>query len=736
MTRPRLFDSLNKSLMSDAHTFVMVSAPAGYGKTYLLAQWVARLRESGTIAAWCVVDDDERNPVDLRKAIAGALQEATRAQDGQTHPDFEGLLDVADGGSHGEFLAALAEVIDTARSRVELVVDDAHRLLGSPSEDEFIRLLRWAPDNLHISFATRTPLSTQTARVSGRLVELSADSLSFTRAETTELFSELDITPEGLERLFSAAEGWPAALSLAILNVEADVTEAGAVPDPAFLHDYLWHEVYADLSDAERSVLQVAAVTPQVTGDLVMAARQVDGSGQILRDLAMRSLMLRRVSTDCEGRTWYRIQPLFGEFVREIMRETAPDDIAAIARRAAEWHCECGHPLTALSLAVQATNPALIDTVLRSKGYELVNSGHASELIDTVQAAGDHLVLGPFARLIVAYAATTLGMVDRALDFLASPGVLDLGVDDLLEWDWLRYLVEVRLAFVRWERVDTITSGWGESTLADVSDPLRASIRLSRGLAEARSGQVEDATHDLRIALAIAENLNDTAARMMGTVGLAWVAMESVNVRATLELSEKALGLADRLTTEDASVVLAHAHTLAGWANAELLRLSAAKGHTSAASYFAQRGGDRLAIAQATLVENAVGFDGLPYRRRFAQEFTTMWPPEYLSGAHTAAVVCSLQLGLRMAIELDERRWSERLLDRARQFIGEGYDWQIAYCQYLVSVGRESVARDALGALVRDEATDRVAISDIVAWSLSAILEKRAGNDYRAHSAI
>jgi LuxR family transcriptional regulator, maltose regulon positive regulatory protein len=739
VTRVRLTDILDAGVDDTTRAFTMLSAPAGFGKTFLLGQWASTLMAANVLAAWCTLDQDDRDPQVLWTTITSAIMLAAEGIDDAFSAELASVPPVMDPQHHGNFVAQVTAVIESYREPIVLIIDDAHVIEGSPAEAELIRLLRWAPTNLRVALATRSPMSTQAARVTGGLTEVTADTLSFTRTETNDFFVDEMLDDDDIEKLYSMTDGWPAALSLARLGMQKYGERAPAsdeLLDPAIVYDYLDHEVYSEFSERERAVIVCASVTPLITGDLVSAGVGIPDSGEVLRDLAMRNRMLRRVSTDLHGRTWYSVQPLFATFLRETVRDADPERLAELAARAAEWQSLHGNSLAALKLAVNADNSGLVESILRQRGYSLVSEGHANELLQVAPSSMNNERLGPFSQLMVAFAAVSAGRADRAQELIVPPPLTELSADDLLEWDWLYYLVHVRLALAQGSSIETLYPGWPEETLSDVPDQLRSAVRLSRGLVEAHTGSIDIAGTDLRLALASAENIDDLSSRLRSTVGLAQVSYAEFDVRATLANAERALELSARSTTQDYSAPTATAHGLAAWAYYELLDLPKARWHIDSAKVLLDDQSDEALRSWIQQMYNAAFFDTMPFRRRIAQEFVTAWPAEYLRNASAASVVSSLHFGLSMSAELDERRWSERLLDGARQLIGEGHDWQVAYALYLFRCGKDAAARSVLAPLLIDEVAERLALSDIVAWSLDSALEERAHNSFRAHSAI
>lgn len=737
--RPRLIAALDAGFESPGPSFMMLSAPAGYGKTYLLSQWTERTQARGIVTAWCGLTVDDRDPLVLWNSMLAALVKSSPDGNPQLSAALLDLLPDMEAQAHATFQGLLYATLSEYPGSIALIFDNAELLEGSASELEFIRILLGVPENVRIAFATRSPLQTQRARVSGRLVELTADSLSFSRAETAELFALRGFEGSDIEQIHSTAEGWPAALSLAVMRVQA-ATGAGQPisdwHDPVILYDYLRREVWEDLSEPERDVLLTMGIVPLTNGELVSAIGSIDESAAVLRELALNNRMVNRISTDVDGRTWYRVQPLFGSFLRARLADTRPSGVSGMIERAVDWYILNGNALTALALALDGAEAKLVDRILRLRGYQIISEGHAEQLIEQMPPASHQAMTGPFARLMMAYACACAGLLDRAEEFLRAPHIDDLSVDDLLEWDWLHYLVQLQLSIASGRPIELVSAGWGEHELGAVPEPLRLAIYLARGLAESRSGRSQLAADHLRLAAAGAENDDDLSNMFLAQVGLAGLAAIESRFRNAQSLSNRAFELESRTTTQNHAGTQALAHGIAAWASIELLEQETARDHADLAVKFAaQQRDESLALEVRHLWYDAF-FDILTQKRRIAQEFVTAWPGSYLRGAAPTSVLGSLYLGLRMAAHLDEHRWSEKMLDRARQLIGEGPDWQVAYSLHLLKTGREDSARTVLWPLVGASASVPARLSRVVAASIESVLEARANNPFRAHAAI
>ena len=736
--RPRLCDALFTGLDSPEAAFMVVSAPAGYGKTSLLAQWAKVALADKVVVAWCDLDDDDRDPLVFWTSLLAALTVAARGNDAASRA-LGGLGASMQPREHSGFLAGLAGALDLLGPRVAVIFDDAHLLTGGASEAEFIRFLKLAPASVYVVFATRSSLFEQRARLTNRLRELTADSLSFTHAEARALFEDDPIDERHVDALFDAAEGWPAALSLAHSSVDKAAGSLDArlgVLDPDVLHQYLQREVYDDLSPLDKSTMLAAGVCPLITASLANAIGLSLDSARALRRLAQNNPMLRRERTDAEGRVWYHVQPLFHGFLRDKLSELSPAALPEMTGRAADWHMRHGDPLVALQLALSTEDGALVDTVLRHTGYRLIAEGHAADVLALACPAPGSATAGPFASLVLAWAAADTGEIDRALDAIGRVRPTGLGVDDLFEWDWLLYLVQLRIAALRGEHIDGLNPGWADSTMLALPDELQEALHLGRGLAETRVGAAARAVEELEASRAIAENLGDPAGRVMCAVGLAATRLAATDVRGCLRNAEAAIGIVDGLPERTSNTALAYTHALAAWAHRQLLDDCSARTQALAAVDYAGRQPLADVVVETKHVLQSVTFDTLPDKRRAAQEFATGWPHAYLDGAPTAVIVGSLHFGMRMSLTLGEHRWSERLLDRARQLIGEGHDWHVAYALLLHATGRQASARGILTPLLHEYRRPRTPVSEIVEWSLESVFEHESGNAFRAHAAM
>ncbi|MFC4022146.1 LuxR C-terminal-related transcriptional regulator [Micromonospora sp. GCM10011542] len=352
LARPRLLRRLDEG---SAGPVTLVSAPAGWGKTTLLASWVrlADDRPEGDPGpAWVSVeagDDGDR----LWAYLAAALRAATRTtDDGPAAP-------VPDRPPRPDQLELLAAALAAADRPVLLVLDDLHRVTDPAALTGLEFLLRHAEQRLHLVVGARAglPLAVHRLRLAGELTEIGVDELAFTDDEVADLLTAhgAPLPAAALRRLRERTGGWPAALRIAALGLRGQPDPArwagqfgGDQPEMA---GYLHEEVLAAVDPADRDLLRRTALAETVCADLADALTGRSDAERTLADLAGAGGLLRRE----ESRPpWYRCHPLLADLFRAELARLPVDELRELHVRAARWYADNGRPADGLRHALAA----------------------------------------------------------------------------------------------------------------------------------------------------------------------------------------------------------------------------------------------------------------------------------------------------------------------------------------------------------------------------------------------
>jgi LuxR family transcriptional regulator, maltose regulon positive regulatory protein len=349
--RPRLMERLDRT--SEA-TLTLVSAPAGFGKSTLIASWLTKAAASThRRAAWLSLETADNDPPVFWTYLIAALRKALPQVGDGSLP----LLDPSQ-PRVGMAIAQLINELGTVSDDVVLVLDDYHAIETPEIHEDIAFLLDHLPAQLHLVISTRAdpPLPLARMRAGGQLIEVRAADLRFTAEEASAYFRHvagLDLDASAVAALEGRTEGWIAALQLAGLSMQGreDVAEfiAGFAGDDRYIVDYLVEEVLLRQTDAVRSFLLRTAILARMTGSLCDAVTGQEQGRATLERLDRANLFLVRLD---DRREWYRYHHLFADVLQTRLLDERPDEVPVLHRRASDWHERNGDRSEAIRHAI------------------------------------------------------------------------------------------------------------------------------------------------------------------------------------------------------------------------------------------------------------------------------------------------------------------------------------------------------------------------------------------------
>ncbi|HEX6861757.1 MAG TPA: LuxR C-terminal-related transcriptional regulator [Thermoanaerobaculia bacterium] len=352
--RPRLTGRLEAGVQG---ALTLISAPAGFGKSTLLSDWI---HESGRRVAWVSLDEGDSDPVrflcyavtalsDVRPGLGedalAALREARSAEPEVLEPILTGLLN---------------EIHGLSRDLI-LVLDDYH-VVDSPGIQEAVQfLLDRMPPQLHLVLSTRVdpPLHLSRLRARGQLTELRAKDLRFTSQEAADFLNQamgLGLSAQDVEALEERTEGWAVGLQMAALSLQGRRDVGGFIEQftgsHRFVLDYLTDEVLSRQRQGVRDFLLHTSILSRLSGPLADAVTGRDDGQAVLEELDAANLFL--IPLD-DTRTWYRYHHLFGTLLsHQLERQAGRAGVAELHERASAWYAAHGFPEDALEHALAA----------------------------------------------------------------------------------------------------------------------------------------------------------------------------------------------------------------------------------------------------------------------------------------------------------------------------------------------------------------------------------------------
>ncbi len=350
VARPRLAERLSAASQS---ALTVLSAPAGFGKTTVLTEWLATVPADAPSIAWLSLDHRDNDPALFWTYVVTAMQTAI---DGAGAGALQLLA--SSSPSTEAALAALLNELNGLSKALLLVLDDYHLIEAAEVHDGMTFLLEHQPPQLRLVLATRAdpPLPLARMRARGQLWEVRAADLRFTVEESAAYLNGamgLGLSAGDVAALDGRAEGWIAALQLAALSMQGrdDVSAfiAGFAGDDRYIVDHLVEEVLARQPADVGDFLLKTSVLERLTGPLCDAVTGRDGGKGTLVALERANLFL--VPLD-DRRQWYRYHHLFADVLQAHLLEEHSVEVAGLHRRASAWFEANGDTSQAISHAL------------------------------------------------------------------------------------------------------------------------------------------------------------------------------------------------------------------------------------------------------------------------------------------------------------------------------------------------------------------------------------------------
>lgn len=395
----------------------LISAPAGFGKTTLLSEWLANPAAIKT--AWLSLDGRDNDPTRFLAYFVAALQQIdsnlghiiantpNRLMPGREELLLEPML-----------ISLLNEIGEMPHS-FRLVLDDYHVITNTAVQNILTFLIDNQPPQMHLIIATRAdpPWALPRLRVRQEVNELRAKDLRFTFEETAVFLNKimaLTLSPEDVAALETRTEGWIAGLQLAALSLQKDADKSQFIRTFAksnrFVFDYLAEEALERQSPELQEFLLKTSILAQMSSSLCAAVLEQEESQTTLNYLEQNNLFL--IPLDNE-RQWYRYHHLFADLLHNRLRQTFPDQIPILHLRAADWFAQEGMIAEAVSHARAAQDLEQMVRLVKGNAFAMLDMGELTTLKGWLDGLPDEVVLAePWMSLFYAWTLAYLGQTD------------------------------------------------------------------------------------------------------------------------------------------------------------------------------------------------------------------------------------------------------------------------------------------------------------------------------------
>lgn len=525
--RPHLIKQLNQKLEFGSKV-TLLSAPAGFGKTTLVSNW---LHESDLQNAWLSLDDGDNDPARFLSYIIAAMQrtnigisEALQAMlDSPQRPNAEMLLS-----------ALINDISEQESPGYILVLDDFHQIDNNSIHQALSFLIEHQPPQLHLVVISREdpPLQLSLLRGRGELTEIRLADLRFTTEESAKLLNEsmgLKLNADQIETLGARTEGWVSGLQLAALSMQGrsdvDSFVSSFAGSNRYILDYLIEEVFQQQSDEIKTFLLKTSILDQMSAPLCDAILSTEGnsfpalhSQEILERLERTNLFI--IPLD-ESRQWFRYHQLFADLLRHHLR-LKTTDLADLHCKAGGWLANNGFVGMAIEhfLTATAWDEAALLILKESSG--LLRRGENATLMRWVRLLPEkNIQTNPELCLSCAWALALSGQEDEAESFLQ---IVETSTNITQEVYGKLLTAQIHIARARHDHQRSIElSEQALSMIPENEDEVRGVLNLNLGLAYWQTGQTIEAQKKLEEARYRAKKSKNhhaelLAAGLLGTI--------------------------------------------------------------------------------------------------------------------------------------------------------------------------------------------------------------------------
>ncbi len=603
--RPRLVKLLEAAL---THPLTLVSAPAGFGKTTLVATWA---QQQPLPVAWLSLDAADNDPNRFLRYLIAALQSLDPALG-------HDLSDALESGQMPPIEAATITLINDLAELPHdglLVLDDFHLIDEPRIEQALATLVAHQPPQLHLLLAAREdpPLPLARLRGQGQLVELRAQDLRFSPEETATFLSQvmgLSLSPQQVAELDARIEGWVAGLQLAGLSLQKSDDPgsliAGISSNHHFILTYLTEEVLRRQPAAVQAFLLQTSILERLSGTLCDTVCERDDSTELLAALYTANAFVVPLDGD---HAWYRYHHLFRELLRGQLQRTQPALIPSLHRRAAAWYIGQVQPIEAIEHTLDAGDYAQVVALLEAHARPLVLQGYAQTVAGWLhRLPGEWQAAGPQANVAFAWSLLLhgqLGEIDgylrnaeAALMATAPAAQPPIRQEDQAALEAEILALRAGLVSLRGETERACTLAREAVAMAPPGNTyVQGATRFCLATAYNYAGRTVEAITTYQEALPLCRAAHNTVAAMLSVANLSLLTFERGQLHEAAALCRRVIGEAEAAgalhSPTLASVYGALAHVLYEWNDLDeahrqaykALELGRRSGHVAAVAY-------------------------------------------------------------------------------------------------------------------------------------------------------
>ncbi len=552
--RPRLINLLNQGADK---SLVLVSAPAGYGKSTLVSRW---LKETGIPSAWLSLDAGDNEPSRFLQYLVTAIQ-STQPNSGL---DLAAMLQGVQPAQLENVLNLLMNELAAISNPFTLILDDFH-LISSETVIKMVNyLLEHLPSQKHLVIITRIdpllPLSR--LRVRNQLVDIRAEQLRFTHDEITAFLNDvmgLKLSAEDLAAIETRTEGWIASLQLAALSMQSSKDIHGFVAaftgSHHYVMDYLVEEVLRIQPKKVGDFLMQTSILDHICGLLCESVINVDPDepvdGQAMLE-SLEKMNLFVIPLDNERR-WYRYHHLFADVLRKRLEQQYPRLLPELHQRASAWYEQNGLIPEAIRHSLTAGDQGRVIQLIEKNGPLLLIGGELANLSNWIKAVESHSQRRPWIHIMKAWLFVLAGKHEQTEEVFQTAEKLISSLDADKEFEAMKGAIATGRSYRSFMNGDinqtAVFARQAVDYLTDVdliSRSIRSIATALLGEASLMNGELEEARQACTEAKQIGQAAGDVHVVIIVNCALGRIFLEQSLLHQAAEIHTETLQIATR----------------------------------------------------------------------------------------------------------------------------------------------------------------------------------------------
>ncbi|OGO35482.1 MAG: hypothetical protein A2W35_21210 [Chloroflexi bacterium RBG_16_57_11] len=558
VSRPRLIERINNGLDKP---LILISAPAGYGKTTLVSSW---LHETEIPSAWILLDEQDNDPIRFLQNLIEAINKISPAIESGLKSPLQGMGPAP----YDALLHIFYNEITSRSAPFILVLDDFHVIHSQHILDLLALLLEHMPPQMHLVLLTRTDPSLPLSRLRARnqLAEIRAEQLRFSNKEIAIFLNEvmgLRLTANDIAAMEARTEGWIAGLQLAALSMLNSKDIHGFVSaftgSHYYIMDYLMEEVLKHQPERIGLFLLKTSILTSMCASLCEAVVGMEGLGpdrgqSVLEILEQKNLFVTPLD---DRRQWYRYHPLFADVLNIRLEHLFPQQLPELHRRASHWYEQNSMIHEAIQYAMMAQDQAHAAQLVEQYGCSLLMSGEGFTLLKWVEAVESYAQTHPWLAILKAWALARTGYEDQVDPSLRTAerliSSLETSLQPTIEGKIMLGSIAAARAYLSNSRGEAdLAKNYAQGALKYLPDSnafscsLRSVATSILGDASWMTGDLENAKQAYREAVKISQTAGNIYMTIIANSNLADVLMEQGALHQAARLYLEVLQVATR----------------------------------------------------------------------------------------------------------------------------------------------------------------------------------------------